>query len=98
MDRLYSRSLHDPLFDEEHGNQLPTTKLGKIGDQHATFVMAGAGVRKGAHLSRQARHVDVAPTVAYLLGMPMPRDAEGAILYEALDDPNWQLHALEKLS
>ena len=89
-------TLH-PAFNEAHGPELSTSKLG-IGDQHPTFIMSGAGVRKGVHLSRQVRQVDMAPTVAYLLGMPMPRDAEGAIVYEALEDPDWQLHALERLS
>jgi hypothetical protein len=37
------------------------------------------------------RQVDVAPTISYLLGIDVPRDAEGGVIYEALEEPNWHL-------
>lgn len=86
----------DPAFDGAHGKQLPTARLG-IGAQHSLFVLAGAGVRKGLALRRQVRVVDVAPTLSYLLGLPMPADVEGGVIYEALEDPNWPLTALGRL-
>ena len=79
-----------PEFDGAHGKQLPTAELG-IGGQHCTFVVAGAGVRAAGALRRQVRAVDVAPTLCYLLGVPMPRDVEGGVVYEALEDPDWHL-------
>ena len=79
-----------PEFDGAHGKQLPSASLG-IGGQHCTFIMAGAGVRQGADLRRQVRAVDVAPTICYLMGVPMPRDVEGGVVYEALEDPDWHL-------
>ena len=85
-----------PEFDGAHGRQLPSARLG-LGSQHSVFVMAGPGVRRGAHLRRQVRPVDVAPTISYLLGMPLPRDVEGGVIYEALEDPDWPLHALARL-
>ena len=39
-------------------------------------------------MPRQVRHVDIAPTLAYLIGAPMPLNAEGAVLYQALDEPD----------
>lgn len=81
-----------PGFDAAHGRQLPVGKFG-IGGQHSTFIMAGAGVRKGIALRRQVRVVDVAPTLCYLLGLPMPENVEGGIIYEALEEPNWHLTA-----
>jgi hypothetical protein len=45
-------------------------------------------------LRSQVRVVDVAPTIAYLLGLPMPANVEGGVVYEALEDPNWPLTAL----
>ena len=89
-------ALH-PGFDGAHGKQLPSTSFG-IGGQHSTFIAAGAGVRQGVALQRQVRVVDVAPTIAYLLGLPMPRNVEGGVVYEALEDPNWPLTEIEKLS
>lgn len=80
-----------PEFDAAHGKHLPSSSLG-IGAQHSTFVMAGPGVRQDVKLQRQVRVVDIAPTVCYLLGIPMPRDVEGGVIYEALTDPDWHLH------
>ena len=45
----------------------------------------------------QVRQVDVAPTISYLLGMDVPRDAEGGVVYEALEDPNWHLTEIKRL-
>ncbi|MFQ5811156.1 MAG: alkaline phosphatase family protein, partial [Armatimonadota bacterium] len=84
-----------PEFDGAHGKHVPSSVLG-IGGQHSTFVMAGAGVRQGVALDRQVRVVDVAPTLCYLLGAPMPRNVEGGIIYEALEDPDWHLTALSR--
>jgi predicted AlkP superfamily phosphohydrolase/phosphomutase len=79
-----------PEFDGAHGKQLPSARLG-IGGQHSVFVMSGAGTRKGVALQRQVRAVDVAPTLCYLLGVPMPKDVEGGVIYEALENPDWHL-------
>ena len=48
---------------------------------HATFVAWGAGIRPGAKLGI-INNVDVAPTIAHLLGIEMTSD--GRVLYEAL--------------
>ncbi|RKU12733.1 hypothetical protein C6501_10655 [Candidatus Poribacteria bacterium] len=85
-----------PEFDGAHGKQLPSVSFG-IGGQHSTFILSGAGVRKGVALERQVRVVDVAPTICYLLGLPMPANVEGGIVYEALADPNWHLTRLAEL-
>jgi predicted AlkP superfamily phosphohydrolase/phosphomutase len=79
-----------PDYDGVHGRHLPTSSLG-IGSQHSTFVLAGPGVKAGIALNRPVRVVDVAPTLCHLLGWPVPRDAEGAVVYEALEDPDWYL-------
>ena len=79
-----------PEFDGAHGKQLPSVQFG-IAGQRSTFVMAGAGVRRGVALQRQIRAVDVAPTLCYLLGIPMPADVEGGVIYEALENPDWHL-------
>ena len=86
-----------PEFDGAHGKHLPSSVLG-IGGQHSTFVLSGAGVRKGVALRRQVRVVDIAPTLCYLLGLPMPANVEGGVVYEALENPDWAFEALEKLT
>jgi arylsulfatase A-like enzyme len=46
------------------------------------FIAAGAGIRRGVALERM-RLIDIAPTVARLLGLPAP-DVEGRVLDEIL--------------
>lgn len=57
--------------------------LSKDPDMHAIFVASGAGIRKGAALGT-IRNLDVAPTIAHLLGLKLP-DAEGKVLKSILD-------------
>lgn len=49
---------------------------------HATFIAAGAGIKPGVHLGTIA-NIDVAPTIARLLRIPLP-SAEGRVLTELL--------------
>ncbi len=49
---------------------------------HASLVLSGAGIARGARITR-AKNVDVAPTIARLLGMALP-SATGRVLTEAL--------------
>lgn len=79
-----------PEFDGAHGHQLPSAKWG-WGAQHTLFVLSGAGVKRGVHLERQVRQVDVAPTLAYLTGLPTPAQCEGRVVMEALARPDWHL-------
>ena len=80
-----------PECDLEHGRELPTSRVGDV-TMRSLFLMAGPNVKEGLHLKGMAQLVSVAPTIAYLAGIPMPRNAEGAILYEALVDPDLRLN------
>jgi predicted AlkP superfamily pyrophosphatase or phosphodiesterase len=51
----------------------------------APFVLAGKGVRRDGYVSRAARLVDVAPTLAALLGCDPPEGCDGVALTDALD-------------
>ena len=46
------------------------------------LVLAGKGVKPGSGLAYQ---IDVAPTIAALLGLPIPASSQGAVLFDALD-------------
>ena len=56
-------------------------------DVHNTLVAAGPAFKTGTTLSLPSGNVDVAPTVAFLLGLGMPH-ADGRVLDEALVRPS----------
>lgn len=65
---------------------VPRYHLRTWSGQHAMdglLVMRGPAVRPGVDLTG-ARIVDVAPTLLYLLGLPVPADMDGQVLTEAL--------------
>ncbi len=69
-------------FNRLHGDSI-TTSEGYFGTSVAPiFVAAGTGIKQGVHTDRNVRQVDVAPTVAVLLGTRFPRECEGAPLYQ----------------
>ena len=57
------------------------------------LVLAGKGVKPGPGLAYQ---IDVAPTIAALLGLPIPASNQGAVLFDALDLSPAQQHALDR--
>ncbi len=50
------------------------------------FMAAGAGLKKGYQTERVIRQVDVAPTIAALLGVRMPAQCEGAPAYQIFEE------------
>ena len=54
-----------------------------VTDVHNTLVASGPNFRSGASNSLPSGNVDVAPTVAAILGVPLAQ-ADGRVLYEAL--------------
>lgn len=57
-----------------------------IADVHNTLIAGGPSFQSGLVMSTPSGNVDVAPTVAYLLGLSLPQ-ADGRILNEALKTP-----------
>lgn len=55
--------------------------------QHIFLALAGPGVRKGVRLDTPVFAVDLAPTLAHLMGLPAPAGAQGRVLTEALENP-----------
>lgn len=66
-----------------HHSYLPHAALGPSSNR-AIFLFAGPGIRAGAAPRRPPWLMDVAPTLAYLLGMPPPAQADGKVLHEVL--------------
>ena len=61
----------------------------------APFVLAGPGVRHTAQL--EAEIVDIAPTISTLLGLPIPANSQGKVLWEALEVPAEHDEGLKQL-
>ncbi len=71
------RWLESPIGGGEHGYFPYGVKM------QAICFFGGAGVRPETRLAG-IRQIDIAPTLAYLLGIPTPKDARGHVLGEAL--------------
>jgi predicted AlkP superfamily phosphohydrolase/phosphomutase len=85
-----------PEFGGQHGPFLPTATYG-IGDLRGLLIMAGPGFKKGVKISRNVWLTDIVPTVCYLMELPIPKDAEGGVMYQALEDPNLKTRELKDL-
>ena len=77
----------NPEFGREHSQQLTTARYG-IGDLRGLFIMAGPGVKQGEVIERNVWLTDIVPTVCHLTGLPLPAQCEGAVVYQALIDPD----------
>ena len=67
-------------------------------NMHATFVASGSGIRKQDPVAG-IRAVDVAPTIAFLMGIPGPQNARGRILTELVPQPGrWKTATILDIS
>jgi predicted AlkP superfamily phosphohydrolase/phosphomutase len=77
----------DRPYGAGHAQHLPTLDYG-IGSLNALLVLAGPGLREGVRLERRVGLEDIVPTLSYLLRLPIPKDAEGGVIYQALVNPD----------
>jgi 2',3'-cyclic-nucleotide 2'-phosphodiesterase (5'-nucleotidase family) len=77
-------------FFGQHGYEPNLVNLANNVNMHAVFVMAGPGVKKNAIPVPGLRAIDVAPTLAYLMGVPGPQNARGAILMKQTTTPSFK--------
>ncbi len=71
-------------FFGQHGYVPDVQNLDANINMRAAFIAGGGGIRKGVYAG--IRTIDLAPTVAYLLGVPEPQQAQGRVLTEILSD------------
>jgi 2',3'-cyclic-nucleotide 2'-phosphodiesterase (5'-nucleotidase family) len=74
-------------FFGQHGYLPDLVNINRNVNMHATFIASGPGIRERRPLDG-VRAIDVAPTIAFVLGIPGPVNASGKILYELLESPN----------
>lgn len=97
-DQVYGRSykgfgstgdwrLTNNIFTEEvwsyHGASFPGQVYG-LSAEKAILLISGPGIKEDYILTRPTWIIDLAPTLAHLLGIPQPRDIDGKVLYQAL--------------
>lgn len=75
----------DDDFGRTHGNGLSNQTLNGYSCK-CLLMMAGSGFKKNTRIQRRVRIVDVVPTLCHLAGVPMAKDVEGGIIYQALED------------
>ena len=73
-------------YNIDHGDCLSTTEGYAGTSVSPLFIAAGAGIKPGFVTTRQIRQVDIAPTAAVLGGVRMPRQCEGAPVYQILTE------------
>ena len=70
----------------DHGDSLSTFIGLNNTSVSPIFVAAGAGIKENFKTLRYIREVDVAPTIAALLGVRMPNECEGAVVHQILSE------------
>lgn len=83
-------------FGGQHGAFLATSDHG-FSSLKGLFVLSGPGIRKGEILKRTVWITDLVPTICYLMDLPFPDKVEGAVIYQALKDPDFKQKELKKL-
>ena len=73
-------------FFGQHGYLPNLVDLEHNVNMHATFVASGPGIRKQDPVSG-VRAIDVAPTLAFLMGIPGPQNAQGRIMTNLTQKP-----------
>ena len=71
-------------YNRVHGDSLSTFKGCHDTSVSPIFIAAGQGIKPG-YTNRVIRQVDVAATLAVLGGVRMPRECEGAPVYQILE-------------
>jgi predicted AlkP superfamily phosphohydrolase/phosphomutase len=84
---LMASGKHPVVPIRPHGLGRSKSMLNRSGShrENGIFLMSGEGVRNGYHLSK-ADITDVAPTLLYWLGLPVPADMDGHVLIESFEE------------
>jgi 2',3'-cyclic-nucleotide 2'-phosphodiesterase (5'-nucleotidase family) len=73
-------------FFGQHGYLPELVDLKHNINMHAVFIAAGKGIRSKVRVNG-VRAIDLAPTLAFVMGIPGPINARGRILYEIFKTP-----------
>jgi len=85
-ERMAAQAIIEPLPPESSGGRHHPSGV---------FLAAGPEIRQGAVLDG-ARLIDVAPTVLYVLGLPLPEDMDGRVLTEVFTQEHLAANPVRK--
>ena len=85
-----------PEFGSQHGHMLPTAEQ-YPGRLFPLLILNGPNIKKNHRMERSCWLWDVVPTICYLTGTPYPETCEGAVLFQAMKDPNFKDKEINKL-
>lgn len=73
-------------YEHDHDDSMATA-LGECDTSAGPiFFGAGPGLKKGFETTRMIAQVDVAPTIAAIMGLRMPADCDGAVIHQIIED------------
>lgn len=89
-DTIFARSTGETFdYGAHHGPMSPTAET-EVCSNKAFLVAAGKGIRQGYDRSQSSlgpvRVLDVAPTISHVLGYHPPRDNQGAVIGDFLEE------------
>jgi predicted AlkP superfamily phosphohydrolase/phosphomutase len=99
---LYGEKIGDivygvyPEVSGEHGRQITTGEYG-IGSMKGLFIAKGPGIKKGKIIERTIWLLDIVPTICFAMDLPVPKNCEGAIIYQIFEDPDFKRKEFEKI-
>ena len=73
-------------YNIDHADCLTTTYGYAQTSMLPIFAAAGAGIKPGFTTERYIRQIDLVPTMAALGGVRMPRECEGAPIYQIMTE------------
>ncbi len=87
-----------PMFAAD-GQIVTEQRHGNSGDHRAEgiFIASGPAIRSG-HTLTPAHITDLAPTILYLLGVPIPDDMDGQVLLAAIEPAYQDSHPVQTLA
>lgn len=80
---LFSKSVPFRELTSQH-----CSVLGFTPNNRTWTVFAGPGIRQAVSRRIPIRLADIAPTISFLAGFPLPRQTEGQLIVDLLDDPS----------
>lgn len=87
LDRLAAEGMFDGtvvLVQADHGGHEHRHGEAVAEDMTIPWILTGPGVKTGRSLNSPVSILDTAPTLAYLLGLPIPAEWQGQVVREAL--------------